>query len=214
VLHRYENVRNAAVVHQLSDQLEQTKSELVDATLGLSEANKNPGFPESTKARVQVTGYALTDDFAPDPVFSNDAPARSAYAVPKHTLPAAEKVLNLALSPMGERQRHGNLNHTIALMPRNRARKHLARFVDGSAQTETRLGVDILFADAHEARIWEPRSFCAVKLSPARLPISAVVMTCTVRLPGASASVNRQKNSNHLNPLGTPHGIQTRPNGE
>jgi hypothetical protein len=64
---------------------------LVDATLGLSEAKQNLGFHESTKSRVRLTGYALTEDFAPHPIFSNDAPARSAYAVPKHTLPAAEK---------------------------------------------------------------------------------------------------------------------------
>jgi hypothetical protein len=165
VLHGYENVRNAAVVRQLSDQLEQTKSELVDATTRLSEANKKLGFLESTKARVQVTAYALTDDFGPDPVFSNNAPARDAYAVPKHTLPAAEKVLNVALSPMAERQLHANLNDTIVLMSRNRARKHLARFVDRTAQTETRSVVDILFADAHQARIWGRRSFYAVNLS-------------------------------------------------
>ena len=36
-LHNYENARNAIVVHQLSDQLEQAKSELVDATIRLSE---------------------------------------------------------------------------------------------------------------------------------------------------------------------------------
>ena len=104
-LHHYENIRNTAVVRQLSDQLEQTKCELVDATLRLSEANKKLGFLESSKARVQVTAYALTDDFGPDPLFSNNAPARSAYAVPKHTLPA-EKVLNVALSPTAERKLH------------------------------------------------------------------------------------------------------------
>ena len=163
--HKHESARTSAVVRDLSDQLEQTKSELVDATLRLSEANKKLGFLESSKARVQVTAYALTDDFGPDPVFSNNAPARSAYAVPKHTLPAAEKVLNVALSPMAERQLHANLNDTIVLMSRNRARKHLARFVDRTAQTETRSVVDILFADAHEARIWGRRSFYAVNLS-------------------------------------------------
>ena len=104
-LHNYESDRNANVVRQLSDQLEQTKSELVDATLRLSEANKKLEFLESSKARVQVTAYALTDDFGPDPVFSNNDPARSAYAVPKHTLPA-EKVLNVALSPIAERTLH------------------------------------------------------------------------------------------------------------
>jgi|ERR1700728_2031101 hypothetical protein len=128
-----------------SDQPEQTKSEPVDATLGLSEAKKNLGSPESTKARVQLTGYALTEDFAADPVFSNDAPPRSAYAVPKHTLPAAERVLNVALAPSAARQLHANLSDTIALTPRNRARKHLARFVHGTAQTETCSVVDILF---------------------------------------------------------------------
>jgi hypothetical protein len=163
-LHHYENVRNTAVVRQLSDQLEQTKSELVDATLRLSEANKKFGFLESSKARVQVTAYALTDDFGPDPLFSNNAPARSAYAVPKHTLPA-EKVLNVALSPAAERKLHANLNDTIVLISRNRARKHLARFVDRTAQSETRPVVDILFADAHEARIWGRRSFYAVNIS-------------------------------------------------
>jgi hypothetical protein len=147
-LHRYENVRNAAVVRQLSDELEQTKSELVDATVRLSEANKKLGFLESSKARVQVTAYALTDDFGPDPVFSNNAPSRSAFAVPKHTLPAGE-VLNVALSPIAERMLHANLNDTIVLMSGNRVRKHLARFVDRTAQTETRSVVDILFADAH-----------------------------------------------------------------
>jgi len=111
-----------------------------------------------------VTAYALTDDFGPDPVFSNNAPARNAYAVPKHILPA-EKVLNVALSPIAERTLHANLNDTIVLMSRNRARKHLARFVDRTAQTETRSVVDILFADAHEARIWGRRSFYAVNIS-------------------------------------------------
>jgi hypothetical protein len=162
--HKHESARNAVVVRQLSDQLQRTKSELVDATLRLSEANKTLGFLESSKARVQVTAYALTDDFGPDPVFSNNAPARSAYAVPKHTLPP-EKVLNVALSPIAERTLHANLNDTIVLMSRNRARTHLARFVDRTAQTETRSVVDVLFADAHEARIWGRRSFYAVNIS-------------------------------------------------
>jgi hypothetical protein len=163
-LHNYENVRNAAVVRRLSEQLEQTKSALVDATVRLAEANKKLGFLESSKARVQVTAYALTDDFGPDPVFSNNASARTAYAVSKHTLPAG-KVLNVALSPIAERKLHANLNDTILLMSRNRVRKHLARFVDRTAQTETRPVVDVLFADAHEARIWGRRSFYAVDIS-------------------------------------------------
>jgi len=162
--HYHESARNNAVVRQLSDQLAQTKSELADATVRLSEASKKLGFLESSKARVQVTAYALTDDFGPDPVFSNNDPARSAYAVPKHTLPA-EKVLNVALSPIAERTLHANLNDTIVLMSRNRTRKHLARFVDRTAQTETRSVVDILFADANEARIWGRRSFYAVNIS-------------------------------------------------
>jgi hypothetical protein len=163
-LHRYENAQNAAVVRQLSDQLQQTKSELVDATVRLSAANQKLAFLDSSKARVQVTAYALTGDFGPDPVFSNSAPVRSAYAVPKHTLPTG-KVLNVALSPMAERKLHANLNDTIVLMSRNRTRKHLARFVDRTAQTETRPVVDVLFADAHEARIWGRRSFYAVDIS-------------------------------------------------
>ena len=163
-LRRYESVRNTAVVRQLSNQLEETKSALVDATVRLSEANKKLGFLESSKARVQVTAYALTDDFGPDPVFSNNAPARNAYAVPKHALPAG-KVLNVALSPMAERKLHANLNDTIVLVSRNRTRKHLARFVDRTAQTETRPVVDILFANAHEAGIWGRRSFYAVNIS-------------------------------------------------
>jgi hypothetical protein len=168
-LHHYENVQNAAVVRQLSDQLQQAKSELVDATVRLSEANQKLAFLDSSKARVQVTAYALTDDFGPDPVFSNSAPARSAYAVPKHTLPTG-KVLNVALSPTAERKLHANLNDTIVLMSRNRTRKHVARFVDRTAQTETRPVVDILFADAHEARIWGRRSFYAVDISRADSP--------------------------------------------
>ena len=163
-LRSHEDARNAAVVRQLSDQLEQTRTELADATAQLSDAKKKLGFLEAAKARVQVTAYALTEDFGPDPLFSNNAPARRAYAVPKHTLPMG-KVLNVALSPTAERKLHANLNDTIVLMSRNRARKHLARFVDRTAQTETRPVVDILFADAHQARIWGRQSFYAVNIS-------------------------------------------------
>lgn len=168
-LRRHENARNAEMVRQLSDQLAQTKTELADATAQLSEANKKLGFLETSKARVQVTAYALTEDFGPDPVFSNSAPARTAYAVPKHTLPAG-KILNVALSPLAEKKLHANLNDTILLMSRSRTRKHVARFVDRTAQTETRPVVDILFADAHEARIWGRRSFYAVNISRADSP--------------------------------------------
>src|SRR5207237_9413564 len=95
----YENSRNAALVRQLSEQLQQTKTELANTTLQLADANKKLGFIETAKARVQVTAYALTDEFGPDPVFSNNTPARQAYAVPKHSLPAG-KLLNVALSPV------------------------------------------------------------------------------------------------------------------
>ncbi len=163
-LRRHENAQQQALVHELSDQLAQTKSALADATAQLTAANKKLGFLENTKARVQVTAYALTDDFGPDPVFSNNTPARIAYAVPKHTLPRGE-ILNVALSPLAERKLRANLNDTIVLMSRNRKQEHLARFVDRTAQTETRPVVDILFADAHQARIWGRRSFYAVNLS-------------------------------------------------
>lgn len=164
MLRSYENARNVAVVRQLTDQLKRTRTELADATVRLADANKKPGFLEVAKARVQVTAYALTDDFGPDPVFSNNAPARSAYAVPKHNLPTGE-ILNVALSPLAERKLGANLNDTIVLMSQNRARKQLARFVDRTAQTETRSVVDVLFADAHEARIWGRQSFYAVNIS-------------------------------------------------
>src|SRR6202165_101173 len=163
-IHNYETTKNLAVVRQLTDQLQQTKAELAATTVQLSDANNKLGFLEAAKARVQVTAYALTDDFGPDPLFSNNAPARSAYAVPNHDLPAGQ-VLNVALSPMAERQLHADLNDTIVLMSKNRARRHLAHFVDRTAQTETRSVVDILFADAHEARIWGRRSFYAANIS-------------------------------------------------
>lgn len=121
-------------------------------------------FLAASKARVQVTAYALTEDFGPDPLFSNNSPARNAYAVPKHTLPSGN-TLNVALSPVVEQKLHARLNDTIVLISRNRAHMHLATFVDRTAQTETRPVVDILFADAHEARIWGRRSFYAVDIS-------------------------------------------------
>lgn len=119
---------------------------------------------DASKARVQVTAYALTEDFGPDPVFSNNSPARGAYAVPKHRLPSCE-ILTVALSPTAEQKLHAHLNDTIALISRNRTDTYLATFVDRTAQTETRSVVDILFADAHEARIWGRRSFYAVDIS-------------------------------------------------
>lgn len=163
-LRSQEDAQNAAAVRQLRDQLEQTKTELADATAQLGNANRKLAFLETAKARVQVTAYALTDDFGPDPVFANNAPARNAYAVPKHALPA-EKILNVALSPMAERKLHANLNDMIVLMSRNRSRQHLARFVDRTPQTGARPVVDILFANAHEARIWGRQSFYAVNIS-------------------------------------------------
>jgi hypothetical protein len=163
-LRSQEDAQSAAAMRQLRDQLEQTNTELADATAQLGNANKKLVFLEAAKARVQVTAYALTDDFGPDPVFANDAPARNAYAVPKHALPAG-KILNVALSPMAEQKLHANLNDLIVLMSRNRSRQHLARFVDRTPQTGTRPVVDILFANAHEARIWGRQSFYAVDIS-------------------------------------------------
>jgi len=58
------------------------------------------------------------------------------------------------LSPAAERRLHAILNDTIVLMTRKRGQQHLARFVDRTAQDETRAVVDILFADAHQVRIW------------------------------------------------------------
>lgn len=168
-LRSHENARHMAVVRQLNHQLEQTQSRLADTTVQLSAANKKLAFLEASKAGVQVTAYALTEDFGPDPLFSNNAPARSAFAVPKHTLPTG-KVLNVALSPAAERKLHANLNDTIVLISRNRKHHHVARFVDRTAQSETRPVVDILFADAHEARIWGRRSFYAVNISRSDSP--------------------------------------------
>ena len=130
----------------------------------LEKLNSLAPFLDASKARVQVTAYALTKDFGPEPVFSNNSPARSAYAVPTHTLPS-DYILNVALSPVVEQRLHAHLNDTIVLISRNRAHMLLATFVDRTAQTETRPVVDILFADAHEARIWGRRSFYAVDIS-------------------------------------------------
>lgn len=130
----------------------------------LEKLNSLKPFLDASKARVQVTAYALTEDFGPDPVFSNNSPARSTYAVPTHTLPSCE-ILNVALSPVAEQKLHAHLNDTIVLISRNRADTYLATFVDRTAQTETRPVVDIFFADAHEARIWGRRSFYAVDIS-------------------------------------------------
>ena len=161
---RREDARAAQRIQQLSEELQRTRTQLLSTRAALEDANRKLGFLETSKARVQVTAYALTDDFGSDPVFSNNTPARNAYAVPNHTLPAG-KVLNVALSPMAERKLHASLNDTIVLMSRNHMRQHLARFVDRTVQTETRPVVDILFADAHQARIWGRQTFYAVNIS-------------------------------------------------
>jgi hypothetical protein len=163
-LRSFEGRRNAAQMQQLTTQLQRTQGELAMTRVQLEDANRKLGFLDASKARVQVTAYALTPDFGPDPVFSNTAPARTAYAVPKHTLPAG-KVLNVALSPLAERKLKANLNDTLVLTTRRGGNKYLARFVDRTAQNETRPVVDVLFADAHQARIWGRRSFYAVDIS-------------------------------------------------
>ena len=166
---RHENAHSAAVVRQLTSELKQTQTRLADTTAQLVDAKQKLAFLETSKTRVQVTAYALTGDFGADPLFANNAPARSAYAVPKHSLPTG-RVLNVALSPAAERALQANLNDTIVLISKSRSRKHVARFVDRTAQDETRPVVDILFADAHEARIWGQRPFYAVNISRSDSP--------------------------------------------
>jgi len=171
-LRSFESHRNVQRVQELTDQLQRTKGELEQTRVQLADANRKLVFLEATKARVQVTAYALTPDFGPDPVFSNNSPARTAYAVPKHTLPA-EKVLNVALSPVAERKLHANLNDTIVLTTRRGSKRYVARFVDRTAQSETRPVVDVLFADAHQARIWGRQTFYAVNISRSDSPFRA-----------------------------------------
>jgi hypothetical protein len=148
----------------LGSQLDQTNTALNNARLQLDDANKKLAFLEAHKTRVQVTAYALTEDFGDNPVFSNNTPARVAFAVPKHTLPT-EKVLNVALSPVAEKKLHARLNDTLVLTTRRSNRQYVARFVDRTAQSETRPVVDVLFADAHQARIWGRQSFYVADIS-------------------------------------------------
>ena len=162
-LHRIENALSAHRMQELTAQLQQTRGDLDQMRTQLADANRKLVFLEATKARVQVTAYALTPEFGPDPLFSNNTRAKAAYAVPKHTLPAG-KVLNVALSPLAERKLHANLNDTLVLTTK-RGHRYVARFVDRTAQTETRPVVDVLFADAHQARIWGRQSFYAVNIS-------------------------------------------------
>ena len=151
-------------LNDLNNQLQHAEGELTDTQLQLADANRKLNFLETSKTRVQVTAYALTDDFGPDPFFSNNTPARRAYAVPKHTLPTGT-VINVALSPLAERRLHAHLNDTLVLQTSRTHQKYVAKFVDRTAQTETRPVVDILFADAHQARIWGRQYLYAVNIS-------------------------------------------------
>ena len=171
-LRSFESHKNVQRVQELTAQLQRTQGELEQTRVQLADANRKLVFLEATKARVQVTAYALTPDFGPDPVFSNNSPARTAYAVPKHTLPT-EKVLNVALSPLAERKLRANLNDTIVLTTRRGSKRYVGRFVDRTAQSETRPVVDVLFADAHQARIWGRQTFYAVNISRRDSPFRA-----------------------------------------
>jgi type II secretory pathway pseudopilin PulG len=164
----FTNSVSAHEVKQLSNQLQSAQAQLDDARLQLADAHAKMSFIERNKAHVQVTAYALTEDFGPDPLFSNNTPARTAYAVPKHTLPTG-KVLNVALSPLAERKLHAHLNDTLVLQTRKH-QQYVARFVDRTAQSETRPVVDILFADAHQARIWGRQNLYAVNISSVDSP--------------------------------------------
>jgi len=171
-LRSFESHRNVQKVQELAAQLQRTQGELEQTRVQLADANRKLVFLEATKARVQVTAYALTPEFGPDQVFSNNSPARRAYAVPKHTLPT-EKVLNVALSPVAERKLHATLNDTLVLTTRRGGKRYVARFVDRTAQNETRPVVDVLFADAHQARIWGRQTFYAVNISRSDSPFRA-----------------------------------------
>jgi hypothetical protein len=149
--------------------LEQREKELADTRNQLADASRKLAFLDASKTRVQVTAYALTEDFGDDPLFSNNTHARKAYAVPKHTLPNG-KVLNVALSPLAEHRLHASLNDTLVLTTRRSHRQYVAKFVDRTAQNETRPVVDVLFADAHQARIWGRQSFYVADISRADSP--------------------------------------------
>jgi len=155
---------NKDETRDLAAQLQHAQSDLDNTKLQLADAEQKLSFMEANKTGVQVTAYALTDDFGPAPVFSNNTPARTAYAVPQHTLPTG-KILNVALSPLAERRLHAHLNDTLVLQTARKHQRYMARFVDRTAQSETRPVVDILFADAHQARIWGRQHLYAVNIS-------------------------------------------------
>ena len=171
-LRSVESRRDARTVAELTARLHSAQGELEQTRVQLADANRKLGFLEATKSRVQVTAYALTPEFGPDPLFSNNSPARTAYAVPNHTLPTG-KVLNVALSPLAERKLGASLNDTLVLTTKHGGNKYLARFVDRTAQSETRPVVDVLFADAHQARIWGRRNFFAINISRSDSPFRA-----------------------------------------
>ena len=77
-LRSFESHRHANKVADLTAQLQDTQGELEQMRVQLADANRKLGFLEATKAHVQVTAYALTPEFGPDPLFSNNSPARTA----------------------------------------------------------------------------------------------------------------------------------------
>jgi hypothetical protein len=158
---RYEN-------HNLAAQLRVRNAELAEAKSNLLDARYKLGYIEQRKSAVQVTAYALTPDFGDNPIFSNGGEAKKAFAVPTPHLPA-NRTLNVALSPVVEHRLKAKLNDTIVLVSK-RGHKVLARFVDRTAQSETRPVVDVLFSDAHQARIWGRQNYYAVNISSSDSP--------------------------------------------
>ena len=178
---RYRRDRNLlTVMSEQTKELQQTKLQLSAAKELLSSAEKKLEFLNHYKTKVQVTGFAVSGNFA------NGVETEQSFAVPRHILPE-DKVLNLALSPTAQKNLNARLNDYILLLDGRQQRKILGRFVDLTSETELRPVVDVFFATSEEARLFGRQGYFAVNISDEHSPFHGMVEAISQSWRGSAA---------------------------
>jgi hypothetical protein len=163
--------QNHTLVRQLNEQTNQlshTQTELKQIQIRLAVAERELGFLDKYKTKVQVTAYTGASASSK---FSDGGSVSHVYAVSQRTLPE-DRIVSVALSPTAQSHLHARLHDYIVLI--HKRRRVIAHFVD-TMPNESRPVVDVYFADSRQAIQWGRKTdYYAVNLSTANSPFGVL----------------------------------------
>ena len=167
--------QNHALNRQLNEkttQLSSTQTELQQIQVRLAAAERQLGFLDKFKTKVQVTAYTRQPSST---VFADGGSVAHAYGVSKQQLPE-DHIVSVALSPSAQSKLHARMHDYLVLIQKRSQRRTLARFVD-IVPNESRPVIDVFFANTHEAILWGRKTdYYAVNVSSADSPFKVVLV--------------------------------------